>query len=547
MARFIQDSNRIVPDAINGRLATARADGVTRLDGFDDVRVVLRKSVDPNLVAVISGGGSGHEPAHVGFVGAGMLTAAVAGDVFASPNVDAVLAGILAVTGEAGCLLIVKNYTGDRLNFGLAAERAKQRGLNVEMVIVADDVALGTDVSPRGIAGTLFAHKVAGYYADRGESLASVKQQVEAALARAASIGIALASCDSLSQPVGSSEPRPELGLGIHGEPGASIVDFERASEAIDAVIQPLANNIDADTPLALILNNLGGVSAIEMDILKGELMRSSLGRRTRLLIGPAVLMSSLNMPGFSVSVLALTEELEAALIADVEPSAWVPAKHPDMGEPVPMPDLGKGAQPDAESDEATEKRLRAIVDTLITHRNTLDELDKHVGDGDAGNTFAAGARAVQKALDDTGLPLATPNALMVALGEIAEAHMGGSSGVLLSIMLTTAGNDAEQDTPVAVALQRGVAHLQAYSGAEPGDRTLLDALVPGLEKLVASGSVAEAAKAARDGAEKTRQMAARAGRSAYLREESLANYPDPGAVAIALAFEAVAGAEASL
>ena len=161
MAHFINEPENSVTEAIDGLIA-ASGGRLVRLDGYPYVRVVIRSDWDKSQVALISGGGSGHEPAHAGFVGAGMLTAAVCGDVFASPSVDAVLAGILAVTGPAGCLLIVKNYTGDRLNFGLAAARARSLGHKVELVIVGDDIALPDLLQPRGVAGTLFVHKIAG-------------------------------------------------------------------------------------------------------------------------------------------------------------------------------------------------------------------------------------------------------------------------------------------------------------------------------------------------------------------------------------------------
>ena len=140
----------------------------------DSIKVVHRTDWDQSKVALVSGGGSGHEPAHAGFVGPGMLTAAVCGEVFASPSVEAVLAGVLAVTGTPGCLLIVKNYTGDRLNFGLAAERARALGLRVEMVVVDDDIALPDLPQPRGLAGTLFVHKITGAMAEAGKSLEAV-------------------------------------------------------------------------------------------------------------------------------------------------------------------------------------------------------------------------------------------------------------------------------------------------------------------------------------------------------------------------------------
>ena len=159
MKRFTNAKANIVTEAIDGFLATTANDKLARLDGYPHTKVIVRTDWDKARVALVSGGGSGHEPAHVGFVGEGMLTAAVCGEIFASPTVDAVLSAILAVTGEAGCLLIVKNYTGDRLNFGLAAERAKAMGLKVEMVIVGDDIAIPGALQPRGVAGTLFVHK----------------------------------------------------------------------------------------------------------------------------------------------------------------------------------------------------------------------------------------------------------------------------------------------------------------------------------------------------------------------------------------------------
>src|SRR6056297_2248576 len=169
MKQFINLKENIVAEAVDGVVA-ASGGRLARLDGYPHIKVVVRTDWDRSKVAVISGGGSGHEPSHAGFVGRGMLTAAVCGDVFASPSVDAVLAGILAVTGEAGCLLIVKNYTGDRLNFGLAAERARAFGLKVNMVIVDDDIALPDLPQPRGVAGTLFVHKIAGAMAESGAS-----------------------------------------------------------------------------------------------------------------------------------------------------------------------------------------------------------------------------------------------------------------------------------------------------------------------------------------------------------------------------------------
>ena len=194
MSQFMNKRENIVTEAIEG---TVMASGgrLVRLDGYPHIRVVLRADWDRSRVAIVSGGGSGHEPAHAGFVGAGMLTAAVCGDVFASPSVDAVLAGILAVTGPLGCLLVVKNYTGDRLNFGLAAQRARAFGLKVNMVIVDDDIALPDLPQARGLAGTLFVHKIAGHLAEAGRDLATVTAAAERVIAGTRSIGMSLDTC----------------------------------------------------------------------------------------------------------------------------------------------------------------------------------------------------------------------------------------------------------------------------------------------------------------------------------------------------------------
>lgn len=168
LKRFLNAQDKLVSEAIDGLLTSSQGAHLARLEAGGGIQVVLRKHVPSDRVAVISGGGSGHEPAHAGFVGRGMLTAAVCGAIFASPGIDAILSAIIAVTGPAGCLLIVKNYTGDRLNFGIAAEHARALGYKISLITVGDDIALGENARARGIAGTILIHKIAGYHAERG-------------------------------------------------------------------------------------------------------------------------------------------------------------------------------------------------------------------------------------------------------------------------------------------------------------------------------------------------------------------------------------------
>ncbi len=343
--------------------------------------------------------------------GRGMLSAAVCGDVFASPSVDAVLAGILAVTGSAGCLLVVKNYAGDRLNFGLAAERARALGHRVETVIVSDDIALPDAKQPRGVAGTLFVHKVAGHAAENGASLETVAALARRAAAAAKSLGIAVSTCTIPGSPRSErlAEGQAELGLGIHGEPGVERITLPPASELARMMADRLSHSVTGDR-LALLVNNLGSASALEMQILTRAVLATDLGKRVRLLIGPAPLMTALDMHGASLSILPLDDDLEAALMEPVPLPAWPGAVRIVAPTLRPMPGGLAGEAFTPSQDPVTAARIAAVAQALIAAEDTLNALDAKVGDGDAGTTFAGAARAVLADLDR--LPQADPAAL---------------------------------------------------------------------------------------------------------------------------------------
>jgi len=535
MTQFINEKDTLVTEAISGLLRGASGK-LARLDGFPHIKVVVRKDWDRARVALVSGGGSGHEPAHAGFVGQGMLTAAVCGDVFASPSVDAVLAGILAVTGRAGCLLIVKNYTGDRLNFGLAAERARAFGLRVSMVIVDDDVALPHLPQPRGVAGTLFVHKIAGALAEAGADLDTVTAAAQQVIAGAISIGMSLDTCTVPGSPKEAriARGKAELGLGIHGEAGVEQVDFMGARHAMGLVVDRLRGAMGAGPHVALI-NNLGGATPLEMAVLTEELARSDIAGQITDIIGPAAMMTSLDMQGFSVSLLPLTPEHHAALAAPVSLTAWpgmVPLALPDV---LPLPD---GLMPILATPSVHPAR-RALVERccqiLIAQEAALNALDAKSGDGDTGSTLATASRALIAALDR--LPLADLTQLFRAIGVELSQTMGGSSGVLLAIFFTAAGDASAQGMTWIEALVEGLHRVSEVGGAQAGDRTMIDALAPALAAL--PQGVAAAAAAARAGADHTASLVrARAGRSAYVNAEKLAGHNDPGAEAIARLFE---------
>lgn len=538
MAQFLNDKDTLVTEAIDGLLKTSGG-ALSRLDGYPHIKVVVRSDWKKDQVALISGGGSGHEPAHAGFVGEGMLTAAVCGEVFASPSVDAVLAAILAVTGPAGCLLIVKNYTGDRLNFGLAAERARAFGHKVSMVVVDDDVALPDLPQSRGVAGTLFVHKIVGAMAQDGAALDDVSAAAQSAIGAMASIGMSLDTC---TVPGATKEDRialgkAELGLGIHGEAGVEQVDFEGARRAMDMVLDKLSPAM-GDGPLVAILNNLGSTTPLEMSVLAHELETNPKRRGIKHIIGPASLMTSLDMHGFSVSILPVTQTVEAALRRPVPLAAWPGMQ--DIG-PVSVLPLPDGLSPIAPipSDNPTVRALiEQCCDVLIGAEVALNALDAKSGDGDTGATLSTAARALKGALDR--MPLADLTQLFRAVGDELSQTMGGSSGVLLAIFFGAAGEASASGHGPTRALRSGLERIGQVGGAGVGDRTMIDALQPALDAL--PNGLTAAAQAARAGADATASIGrAKAGRASYVPEANLMGHNDPGAEAVARVFEALA------
>ena len=538
MAQFINTKENIVTEAVDGLVAAS--DGkLARLDGYPHIRVVVRNDWDKSKVALISGGGSGHEPAHAGFVGEGTLTAAVCGDIFASPTVDAVLAGILAVTGSSGCLLIVKNYTGDRLNFGLAAERARQFGLNVEIVIVDDDVALPDLPQARGVAGTLFVHKIAGALAENGADLAHVAAAARKVVSKTKSIGMSLNTCTIPGSPKEDRIPpgMAELGLGIHGEAGVEQVEFKDASEAVAAMVERLSAAME-EKPHVAMVNNLGGTSVIEMSIILNEIRRSAIGERITHVIGPAAMMTSLDMHGFSISAYP-ADDAEIALLKQHTPlAAWPRVSRLGQVAIQALPDGLTAVVPMPSMHKPTREFLTSCCEVLIAAENDLNALDAKSGDGDTGSTLAGAARALISAVDR--LPLADHTQLYRAIGLELSQTMGGSCGVLLAIFFAATGDAASSGLPMREALQAGLRRMQEIGGARPGDRTMVDALAPALDVL--EESLPAAAKAARAGADRTAHMSkANAGRASYVNAKHLVGHADPGAEAVARLFEHLA------
>jgi len=542
MSQFINSRDTLVTEAIDGFLR-GQEGRVSRLDGFPHIKVVVRADWKSDQVAIISGGGSGHEPAHAGFVGKGMLTAAVCGEVFASPSVEAVLAGILAVTGEKGCLLIVKNYTGDRLNFGLAAEKARAHGLNVKMVIVDDDISLPEDVQARGLAGTLFVHKIAGFLAEKGKSLDEIFDSAYSLIPLISSIGVSIDNCTvpGMVKDERIAEGMAELGLGIHGEPGRELIAFENAGSIMKTILSHLQSKMDNNQRYALILNNLGGCTPLEMAVLKEEIAKSDLISQLSLIIGPEMLMTSLDMHGFSLSIIPSSKLVAEALIFPVGPGAW--PKPVSLIDPVitGMPIIRTKEDWISSENEALKLVLQKCCLIFEEKEQFLNTLDSKIGDGDTGSTLAVAARMLKEELER--LPLGDTKQFFEAMGELLSKAMGGSSGVLMAIFFSAAGQKLNDTLHWPKALEAGLHRIMEVGGAQIGDRTMIDALAPALKELNEGKTLFDAAKAARAGADATKKMPiAKAGRAAYLSKKALENVTDPGAEAVACLFEGLTG-----
>jgi ATP-dependent dihydroxyacetone kinase len=503
-------------------------------------------------VALLSGGGSGHEPAHAGYVGPGLLTAAIAGDVFTSPSVDAVLAAIRAAAGPAGAVLIVKNYTGDRLNFGLAAELARAEGIPVEIVVVADDVALRDTVPPdrrRGIAGTVLIHKVAGAAAAAGKPLAEVAALARAAAGNLGSMGVALGACTvpAAGRPgfeIGEAEI--ELGLGIHGEQGVERGPLQPVDALVDRILATIVEDrrLRSGEHVVLMVNGLGGTPPMELAIVARRALEVLRGKG--IIVDRAwagVFLSALEMAGVSLSVLRVDTPRLALLDSHADAPAWPgpgriePSRHVLMGAPEPLPGPPMPPGPLA---PALKRGVLAAAAALEAAEAHLTDLDSRAGDGDLGISMLRGAEAL-RALPE-GIWADPPTAFEAMAGTLRRALAGSSGPFYATALLRAARALPAAPTPQdwAEAFRLGVASIGELGGAKPGDRTMLDALYPAVEAF-ATGGLQAAARAAEEGTAATAAMIPRIGRASYLGVRAV-GAPDAGAAAVAIWLRALAG-----
>lgn len=573
MKKFInapEDVERQVVDgyvkAYPGKIAKAADD------------IVVRAHAKCGKVALVSGGGMGHEPAHLGFVGTGMLDAAVGGAVFTSPAVDRVDEGIRKVAADnTGVLLVIKNYTGDVVNFKMAEQNAREDGIDVDHVIVDDDVAVKDSlytVGRRGVAGTVLVHKCAGAMAETGAPLAEVKRVAQRVIDNVRTMGVAIEPCTvpAAGKPgFELADDEMEMGVGIHGEPGVRRAKMEPVDAMVDEMLDTILSDLDyTGRDVAVLVNGSGATPPYELAIINNR-VHDVLAERGvhvwRTFMGPY--MTSLEMRGFSLTLLRLDNELKDLLDAPADAPAWTQgAVVESAGEGVDSAPAATGKQETAPVADATptdvatsadpasqlvSRVLACVADTLDVHKDELTQLDMPIGDSDHGINMARGFDAVRDLLPD--LAGKDAPAVLKKAGMTVISKVGGSSGPLYGTILRKLGVAVKRAKDLTLAsfaegLEAGFAGIQDLAGAQLGDKTMLDAMRPAIDAVNAGAEAGEsaatvldrAAQAAADGAEATVPLIAKKGRASYLGERSV-GHKDPGAASFAYCMAAVAKA----
>jgi dihydroxyacetone kinase len=513
-------------------------------------------------VSLVIGGGSGHYPSYNGVVGTGFADGAVLGDLFASPSAEQVYRIAKAAHGGAGIVFGFGNYAGDRLNFGVAADRLRAEGIDTRIVYVTDDIASAAPNEQgkrRGIAGTFTVYKIAAAAAEDGANLDEVERVMTKANAATYSFGVAFAGCTmpGADQPLFTVEPgQVAFGLGIHGEPGISSAPWMNAKDLATKLVRTvLAERPDDATGRAAVLvNGLGATKYEELYALFGD-VAELLQAAGVVLVEPEVgeLVTSLDMAGCSLSITWLDEQLEGYWVAPADTPAFrrgtAQASQRFTTRRTVTEDAGEHVVDEASEESIAAAAiardlLRALSETVETHKDFLGKLDAVAGDGDHGIGMSRGARAAAQAAAQTEGGAQT---VLAAAGAAFGDKAGGTSGILWGMLIDGVGKalgniEAVTAERLAEAVQQSATNLKSFSKAELGDKTMLDALFPFVDTLVSEvrggasldrawRTAAEACVAA---AEATASLVPRIGRARPLAKRSLGT-PDPGAISLGL------------
>ncbi|PEJ11955.1 dihydroxyacetone kinase [Bacillus toyonensis] len=580
MKKIINKPETLVMEMCNGMVMAH-----PELELLKKYKVIKKKEMNENKVTLISGGGSGHEPAHAGLVGKGMLDAAVCGDVFASPSQIQVYQAIKETASKKGTLLIIKNYSGDIMNFKNGAHLAKEDGIEVDYVKVDDDIAVEDSlytVGRRGVAGVILVHKIAGAAAEAGMDLGAVKAVAEKAAANVRTIGLALTSCTvpaSGSPTFTLAEDEMEYGVGIHGEPGIKREKTMSADELANRMTNDLIKDLGVKDgeEIALLVNGFGGTPLQELYLFNNAVTRELAARNikiNRVFVGNY--MTSIDMAGMSLTVMKLDDELKTLLSKECNTPAFKVDGPVESVEYVNV--LEEAEEKEVSFEIETAEEHAVIKDNIITLNNMIYlvdkmsdiiiknevpfcELDTHAGDGDFGMSVAKGFKQLKREWHSiVEQENVTIGSFLDGCSMIIMEHCGGASGPIWGGAFRAASKAAGEKRELTVKefaemLQAALQGIQSIGersfgrGAVVGDKTLVDALAPCVDSWLASASnevdvktaFEKGAEAAVKGAEYTKEIVARMGRAGTVGERSL-GYPDAGAHALGVIFTEIAG-----
>ena len=564
MTRIYNDPAEFKNDVIKG-FAAAYPQYVQRVEGASGF--VRAGGPLEGKVSLVIGGGSGHYPSYNGVVGTGLADGAVLGDLFASPSAEQVYRIARAADGGAGVVLGFGNYAGDRLNFGVAAERLINEGIDTRIVYVTDDVAsasLEEQQKRRGIAGTFTVYKMAAAAAENGANLDEVERVMRAANAATYSFGVAFHGCTmpGSDQPLFTvDEGHMDFGLGIHGEPGITSAPWmparDLAGELVDAVLAERPEGVSGRA--AVLLNGLGATKYEELFVLYGhvnELLEAA--GVVQVLPEVGELVTSLDMAGCSLSVTWLDKELEGYWVAPADTPAFrrgtAVASELFTTRRVSAGQVAETVAAEASEDSIAaaaiaRKAVDAIYAVVEENKEYLGRIDAIAGDGDHGIGMSRGSKAAAEAANETQGGVET---VLSAAGHAFGDKAGGTSGILWGLLLEGVGKglgntEAVTGKRLAEAVQSSAQHLQGFSKAALGDKTMLDALFPFVDTLIGevdggaslSDAWRSAANTCRAAAEATSSLVPKIGRARPLAERSVGT-PDPGAVSLGLIVTAI-------
>jgi dihydroxyacetone kinase len=570
MTKLFNDPARFTEDMLAGFL-DANQRYVVGVPGG----VVRARKTAPGKVTVVVGGGSGHYPAFCGVVGPGFADGAVVGNIFTSPSAEEAASVARAAHGDAGVLLTTGNYAGDVMNFKLAVTQLRSEGIEAHYFAVTDDIASapkGEETKRRGIAGDFTVFKCASAAAEDGQDLAGVIRVATAANAATRTLGVAFDGC---TMP-GADEPlftvpdgQMGVGLGIHGEPGVADEPMPSADDLATALVEGvLGDRPDTDSQrIAVILNGLGRTKYEELFVVWGTVSRL-LRERGYVVVEPEVgeLVTSLDMAGCSLTVMWLDEELEKYWTAPADtpayrkgassvaaPSGEIRADPAAEAVADALP-VGELADDDGRAGgQVVAKALDAMAEMLADAEEELGRIDAVAGDGDHGRGMVKGSAAASQAAARAVAGGAGQGSVLTAAGKEWAAKAGGTSGVLWGALLSALGarlgdTGRPDSAAVAAGLRDGYDALIELGGASPGDKTMLDALLPFVEQLerrVGDGEPWQdawraAADTASDAARATAELRPKIGRARPLAERSIGT-PDAGATSLAMCAQTVA------